>query len=819
MSWILHDLRFASRVLFRRPTQSLAIILSLGLCIGANTTVFTFVNAIFLHDLGVEDPESVVMIYARPDKTSDGSKPYWPVSYLNFLDFQEQNDVFSQLAAYQWVGVGIVGGEGAPEMTLAQFVTGNYFSTLGVEAAYGRTFLPEEENDVQGAHPLVVLNYDFWQRRFGGDTAILGQEILLNGHQATVVGVAPQDFRGLDHTNPSPLWVHISMFEQISPFVQFFRNRNISMFWPVGRLESGVSATEAEQAMTLIGRRLDEQYPDAFKERSPDLLPIRQAVINPSERGGYVRASVLVTGIALMILLIACANVTNLLLAQAAHRRKEIAIRLAIGIKRWRLIRQMLTESMLLAAAGALVGLLLAVWGSAFLWRFRPPMMSADNFDLGIDFTVLGFTALVMTVTGLLFGLVPALRSARPDLVSTLKNDEAPNALPRLLGLRNLLVVAQVALCLVALLSAGLFLKSLDAARQIEPGFRTEGLVFMTFDMIGQGFDEVQARGFYRRVVEEVGALPEVESVALAESPMLAPPIMQGEVHREEQDPSEQGVRAQINTVGEGYFETLGIALLKGRPFTNLDRADTVPAVVVNESLARQLWPGEEAIGRRLRTGSEEAVREVVGVVADAKYNTLFEAPQPYLYLPLEQFYASAMTLHAAVRGDESEALATVRRRVQALDESLPLMGVRTMSEHLRDARWNLRMGSLLLGILAVLALVIASLGIYSVMAYNVTQRTRDYGIRLAIGAQSSDVLRTVVRQGMVPVGLGLAVGFLVALPLGRLLDPVLYGVGASDPPTMFLTASILGIAGFLGCWVPALRAMKIDPVRALRYE
>jgi predicted permease len=810
------DLRFGARMLLKNPGFTLIAITTLALGIGANTAIFTLVNAVFLQPLPVSEPARLMSVFGMDEKNPqiDFSTISWP----NFKDYRDQNDVFTGMIAFQYVSLNFSGGD-EPQWLYGMIVTGNYFDLLGVKAAIGRTFVPEEDR-TPGTHPVVVLSYSAWRRRFGGDPAIVGRAIKLNGLDYAVVGVAADRFKGTDVIGGVDCWVPMMMHDQVlnGVYREGFNSRRALILSVIGRLKPGVTEQKAETAMRAIGRRLEQDYPKDNDKRNVTLIPLNQSP--PQQRSVYLKVSGVLFAVVGLVLLIACANVANLLLAQAATRRKEISLRMALGAGRARLIRQLLTESLMLALAGSGVGLLLAVAGRDLLWAFRPPWIGAGDLNLSFDPRVLGFTLLISLLTGSIFGLAPALQASRVELITELK-EKGSHAVRghRWFSLRNLLVVGQVALSLVALIGAGLFLRSLSNAQRINPGFETEKLLVLSFDVGVQGYDKARGMEHYRRVVEKVEAIPGVISAAIASARPFALGFVRT-VFVEGQEPSGggRGIMTIVGTVDPKYFETIGIPLVRGRNFTEADHENTPPVVVINEAMAKRFWPNQDAVGKRFRFFGNDVSQEVIGVVKDSTALNIGEAPRPVAYLSLLQDFPSWVTLHVRTAGDPSGLLATVRREVQALDRTMPLTTA-TISQLIGRGLWGARMGAALLSVFGLLALILASVGIYGVLSFSVSQRTSEFGIRLALGARPSDVFRLVLGQTLTLVAAGTTIGITGGLIVTRMVTNLLYGVSAVDPMTFVGMPLLLLLVALLASYLPARRATKIDPMIALRCE
>ena len=824
MGTLFQDLRYGSRMLVKSPGFTAVAVLSLGLGIGANTTIFTLVNAVLLRPIPVREAARLVGLFTTDEKNKGDFTDFMPMSRLNFEDFRDRNTVLEGTTATTGTALNL-SGQGKPEQIVAELVTGNYFPLLGVAPALGRVFLPEEDA-TPGAHPVVVLSHGFWQRRFGSDLGVLGRTMTLNGQPFTVVGVAPRGFKGVNVLGGPDLWAPMAMHRQLlSGFsADNFDDRRALLFNVYGRLKPGVGADAALADLKAIASNLERDYPQPNRGRSVTLLPLSQCALNPGLRRVFVLAGGLLMTVVGLVLLIACANVANLLLARGTARRKEIAIRLSLGATRARLARQLMTESLLLSLCGGGAGLFVAVWSRALLLAALPPQAFVGNIDLdlALDGPVLLFTLTVSLLTGMLFGLAPALQASRPDLVVELKDRTSQPARGRgWLGLRGLLVVSQVALCLVSLIGAGLFLRSLRNMQRIDPGFETKRLMVLTFDVGAQGYDATRGREFYRRLLETVGALPGVEAAALSTNLPIGGGCCGRTVFPEGQEPTAGAVGkfVQAYVVSAGYFKTAGVGILRGRELAETDREGMPRVVVINQAMAKLFWPGQEALGKRFKFFGDESYAEVAGIAQDAKVFTLGEDPVPVAYVPVLQSYEPAMTLDVRTASDPAGFLETVRRSVQALEPTMPLTNVETVSELISQSLWPPRMAAWLLAIFGGLALVLAAVGIYGVMSYSVGQRTHEFGIRMALGARPRDVLGLVLRQGMRLVAAGVVAGIALAFLVTRFVGTLLVGVSATDPAVFAGIALLLASVAVLAGYVPARRATRVDPMIALRYE
>ena len=813
MTSIWQNLHHSVRMLLKNKSFAVVAIVTLALGIGANATIFSFINGLLLRPIaGVERPDRLVGVY-----TSDySSGPYGGSSYPDYLDFKHQADVFTDLAAYDSASLNLSGVE-KPERLRATLITSNYFQVLGVGAHLGRTL--RAEDDAASAPPAVVLSYAFWQRNFGGDPSAVGRALTLNNKPYTIVGVTSEGFRGIRLGDQPELWLRLE--EEKGADAR--GNRGIGI---TGRLRDGTSVEQAQAQITAIADRLAHSYPETnmgtlAQPNSPrPVAVVSESRIAPSRESNVRSVMVLLFVVVGLVLLIACANVANLLLARASSRRREIAIRLALGSSRWRLIRQLLTESILLAFIGGIAGLFVSFWTAGLIPKFFSPN-EANSIDLTVDWRVLTFTVAISFLTGIVFGLVPALQASRPQLIATLKEEKTGSSL-RLtrFGLRGLLVTAQVALSLLLLIGAGLFLRSLHNAVTFDPGFDSRNLLLASLATSGQQLTKPQIQAFYQELLDNLGNEPGVRSVSLTKTVPLSGGGQRRGIMIEGYEPRpNEDTELNTNVIALNYFNTLGIPVVKGRDFESGDRVGTAGVVIINEEFEQRYYAGQSAVGKRIRTDSEGPFLEIVGVVRTAKYRNLREAPLPFVYIPLAQEMQGDMTLVVRTAGDPASLRGNVRSVVQRINRNIPLYSVKTISEQIDAALAADRMMALLIAVFGAAALLLASVGIYGVVAYAVSQRTREIGIRMALGARSVDVLRLVVREGMSMAIAGVVVGFAGALALTRLIGSLLFGVTSTDLPTFAVVTLGLLLIALIACYVPALRATKVDPLKALRYE
>jgi putative ABC transport system permease protein len=829
MKSMWQDLRYGVRMLWKQPGFTLMVVLTLSLGIGANGIIFSLINALLLRPLPVDKPAELVAVYTSDYSSGD----YGGSSYPDYIDFRDRNRAFSGMVAYQPPQPLNLNIDGTNERMFGEIVSGNYFSVLGLKPSPGRGFLPEEDQ-TPGARAVAVISHRLWRTRFGGDPATVGRSVTINGHPFTIIGVAPEKYPGLLRGFAVDWWIPTMMMGQAAPGSDMTSRWNRFLLL-MGRLKPGVATQQAQADFDTIAAQLYREWPQQWENirrqsRRISLVPESEARVVPGARTPLVIFMSLLMTVVGLVLLIACSNVANMLLARATARRKEIAIRLALGAGRGRLLQQLLTESILLSLLCGSAGLLLAVRGTDLLMAFRPPVPLPIELNLQSDWRVFVFTFSLSLLTGIIFGLMPALAASRPDLVTSLKDDSgaAISANPGSLRgrLRGSLVIVQVALSLLLLICAGLFLRSLRNASSIDPGFDADNLLALSMDLQLQGYDEAKGRVFSDQLLERVRTLPGVVSASLTDQL----PLDLGGSRRGitiEGHTAQPGESMEINSsfVAPGYFETLRIPLLEGRTFQQQDNANAPGVTLINEAFARRYWPGQQPLGKRIQLGivgngtNTAPYLTVIGVVKDGKYNSLSEAATPFFYLNLAQTHRSAPTLIVRTKGDPLASLSAVRNEVAALDKNLPLFNVKTMRQHLGLALLPARLAGGALGIFGLLALILAAAGIYGVMAYSVAQRTREIGIRMALGANARDVLRLVLRQGMTLVSIGMAIGLAAALALSQLLKTMLFGVSATDPLTFIAIVILLAAVALLACWIPARRATKVDPIIALRWE
>jgi predicted permease len=818
MATLLQDIRYGARLMLRSPALTIVAALSLALGIGANTTIFTVVNAVLLNPLPVKDSSRLVSVFTT-DERAGPFGAFAPMSRPNFEDLRAKNDTFNGMIAAAFAPMNL-SGRAEPEQVFGLIVTGNYFDVLGAPMALGRGFRGADD-DKPGASPVVVLAHGLWQRRYGGRPDILGDTITVNGRAFTVIGVTGEGFRGTTTLGGPEMWVPFGLHREVTTgfTAENWDVRRALILQVNGRLKDGITVDQAQANLQGIAKALEQEFPSDNRDRTVTVVPLAQSTINPGFRENMVLAGGLLMAVVGLVLLIACGNVANLLLARATARRQEIAVRLSLGATRARLMRQLLTESVLLAALGGGLGLVVAFWARSALWAFRPPFLQENALDLQFDSTVAIFTIAVSVLTGILFGLAPALQASRAELVTELKERTTVPSGSHWYSARNVLVVGQVGLSFMALVSAGLFLRSLGNAQQIDPGFDADRLIVLGVSPGTNGYDEPRGRELYRRAMERVSSVAGVESVSIATSVPLFNGGFARTVFKDGQDTSDPraGRLTQLSQVMPGYFRTTGIRVVRGREIGAADRQGAPLVAVINETMAKLYWPGEDPLGQQFRfIGNPEPI-QVVGIAADSKYNFLGENATPYLYTSLEQTYEPQATVHVRAAADPAAIMNTVRRELQQLEPTMPLLNVTTLRDVFEQALWAPRMGASLLGIFALLALLLAAIGLYGVMAYSVSQRTRELGIRLALGARQQDVRNMVVRQGVLLAIGGVAIGLMAAIALARLVTNLLFGVTANDPVTFAVIPVVLLVVALVATYLPAWRASRVDPVEALR--
>jgi len=801
MDSFFKDIRYGVRSLVKRPGFTAVALITLALGIGANTAIFSLINAVLIRPLPFDQPERLV--WAWGNIRNGGNRA--SVSPLDYLDYRAQNNTFEQFAAMlSFAASANLTGDGEPERLVARATTGNFFQALGVAPSRGRAFTLE--NEKPGNDQVAVISYDFWQKRFGGDTGLIDKKIILDGKTFTVVGVMGREF---DFPAGTQLWIPLNF--DTTPGL---KQRRAHFLRPIGRLKAGVTLAQAQADTDAVARRLEASYPDTDTGWNLRMVPLREQIV------GNLRPTLFILlGAVGLVLLIACANVANLLMAHAAARWREIAVRSALGASRWRIARQMITESVLLAQAGGTLGALLAIWGVELLVS-----ISGDNIPstahVKIDPTVLAFTLLLSMVTGILFGVAPTLRALKMNLSDSLK--EGGRAASEGVGrnrVRSLLVVFECALSVVLLIGAGLLIRSLVRLHNTDPGFEAQNVLTMRLDLPPKKYDTPEKiANFWEQFETRVAALPGVESVGMvSELPLSGQPndmpyTVEG---RAPGDPN-QAFDHDYRRINTNYFRAFGIPFRRGRNFTPQEVRSGAKVLIISESLARQVFPNEEPLGKRLVMSFGNQSFEIVGIAGDVRHRALESDPFPAMYMPS---FEAGSNLVIKTHGDDQKLSGAVRRELQALDPNQPVGTIRTMEQWIKISSAAPRYRTTLFALFAGLALLLSAVGIYGVMSYSVGQRTHEIGIRMALGAKQIDVLKLVIRQGMGLVALGVIIGLVGAFALTRIISTLLFGVSTKDPMTFVSVAGILAAVALVACYIPAWRATRVDPLVALRYE
>ena len=817
MTTLLHDVRYAIRTLLSRPGFTLVAILTLALGIGANSAIFSVVNAVLLRPLPYGEADRLVKIYSTRERTGATKSN---ISPADFLDFKRESSSFERVAANGWVGFATLTGGDQAERLGNPRVTPDFFRTLGVDPILGRHFTAEE--GLPGGHWGAMLGHGLWQRRFGSDPDVIGREILLDATPTTVIGVLPESYRHLEEYAGRS--ADLFTLYQFDPATE---TRTGHFIRGIARLRDGVSLEQARAELATIAGRLEQQYPDENVGKGATAYPLKGEIV-----GGSETALLVLLGAVGLVLLIACANIANLLLANGASRHKELGIRAALGAGRGRLVRQLLTESVTLGLVGGGVGLLLAVWATRLLSRFSAETLPRAD-QIAVDGTVLGFTVAIAGVTGILFGLAPAMQAARTELHDALNEGTrggSAGAARRLV--RNALIVSEVALSLVLLVGAGLLIRSLYELQATDPGFRAESVLSAQIALPSAKYPSGQDVTFYEQLAERVGALPGVATVGATNIlPLTQNYDGRGFQINDRPTPPGQNPSAQARVVTPGYFDAMGIPLLRGRLFDERDVDGAPLTVVISDAMARELWPGEDPIGKQITYNSgipeEEGqevggpgTREIIGIVSDTKHLALDAEAEPFFYTPHAQIPPTRdMTLVVRSTADAGRLTSLVRGELAEMDPDVPLFQVQTLDTVLSSATAEPRFRTLLLGAFAALALLLAIVGVYGVIAYAVSQRTHEIGLRMALGADSAEVVRMVLSQGMTPVLLGVVLGLIGAFATTRVLSSMLYEVSVIDPVTYAVVPVILLATALVASYVPARRAVRIDPGTALRNE
>lgn len=811
---VVQDARHGLRRLLRAPVFTAVALVSLALGIGANTAIFSLVNALFLRPLPIQRPEQLVSLQNRSGGGT--ASLFTAFSYPNYEDLRDRNDVLAGLIGYRFAPLS-VSRDGVNRKMWGYLVSGNYFEVLGVKARVGRVITPDDDR-LAGAHPVTVISHRYWRQSCGADAGVVGSTLIANGRSFTVIGVAPEGFFGTQLGIAPDFWFPMAMQPEIEMGSSWLDARDVEVVMLQGRLAPGVSPERAQVALNAVALNLEREHPELNEGKR--IVLAAPGLMGSSLRGPVASFAGILMAVVGFGLLLACTNLANLLMARSAERHAEIAIRLSIGASRRRVVRQLMTESMLLAVGGGVLGLLLAAWLLRLAAAVELPIDFPFLVELHLDHRVLGFTCAIAFSTGLLFGLLPALQTTRVGLFSMAKADSlVPGA--RRSWLKNGLIVFQVALSLVLLVGGGLMLRALQRAHTLEIGLDPENAIEISFDLRLQGYDSAGGREFRRRLLEQVRSLPGVRSAGTVDLAPIDLHFGRAPVFVEGKAPERitNAPRAMTSRISAGYLEAMGVRLLRGRDFAERDDENAPRVAIVNQAFARRFWPGQDAIGKRFRQGSPlSPLMEVVGVVEDGKYSSLSESPQPYVCRPVTQAYAGATALIVRTAGDPRAAMPALRQEVQRLDPRMPF-SVRLLTDKMALPLLPARLAAAVLGGSGLLALALAAIGIYGVMSCAVAARTREIGIRIALGANARDVLLQTLRQGAALALLGVAIGAFAAFGLARLMRSLLFGVSAADPSIYLGVAALLLGAALLACYVPARRATRVDPVAALRCE
>jgi predicted permease len=814
MTTLWQDIRYSLRMIAKAPGYAAVAILTLGLGIGANTTIFSWINGTLLNPIpGLSSPNEVVAL-----SLGRSSENPFPMTYPDLVAIRDGQQSFTGIMGSSFTPLSLT-GKGKPERVWGSVVTANYFDVLGVRPILGRGFLPAEDEKPGGA-PVAVISYRFWQTHFGANPDVVGQTMELNQRPFTIVGVAPAVFQGSQTGIRNEIWVPVTMVEDVMPRGDLLHDHHYFWVAVLGRLKPGVKPAQAQEEMTVLLKHEVKNYPE--EHRGHDVVSVNPLWRSPFGANQFLSMLLpMLMSIAGLVLLLACANVANLMLVRSVARRREIAIRMSLGAGRWRLVRQLLVESLVLAIAGGSLAFVITFWTSGTFMKFVPTGDFPFSLPLGADRTVLLATLFISVLTGVIFGILPALRASGEAPVNVLKEDSgsASGGL-RKARLTSGLVVAQIALSLLLLISAGLFIRSFQSAQQINPGFNSHNIFIASYDLFTAGYSDEKGAEFDRQLTSKLESLPGVQSVTLSTRIPLSFGGGSTAVKPEGYVPQQnESMETQVGIMTPNYFQTLQIPLVKGRDFTLQDNLKSQRVAIVNETFVSRYWPGQEGLGKQVNSDLTHEWFTVIGIARDSKINTLNEKPTPFIYLPEYQVYRSTLTVLARTNGDPLASGRSIERAIHDLNSDLVIFDATTLELREQIASFPQRIAGTFVGAFGLLALVLAAVGIYGVTAYTTRQRTHEIGIRMALGASKQDVLRMVLGRGMLLTFTGILIGLAAAFGLTRFLSSQLLGVTSTDALTFFGVAFLLVAVALFACFIPAFRAMRVDPIVALRYE